>query len=279
MEDMILNQYRIFYNFLLLLLLIFMTNSCASRTVLNGDLEFLLKDLEKKSFLVRQFKAEFHKVRQSPVFKHEMHVKGNLVFQKEEKYMLQLNGDINVEILSDGEFLTIIHDGRDQEFYHLTGHRDRSKFSDPLMSIVNTISGGDLGKFSGVNQIKTDNQFTLEIQPGQAPEFERIKDVSVDFSESGVIRKVVLNFKDGSKDTTVFDSWSMLTQDDPSIIKLNAKLEHIANNIPSGILPGSTRLESHVESYPKDNLDGNYKKPVLLNSISDQPVIPQQSME
>lgn len=147
------------------------------------------------------------------------------------------------------------------------------------MTIINTITGGDLSKFSNVSQVRSDNLLSMEIQPGIAPEFERIRDVSVDFSESGAIRKVVINFKDGSRDTTVFDSWSLLTQDDASITKMNAKLEKIAGRIPSGILPGSTRLESYVEN-PRDNeLDSRLKKPIEKNVRDELPDIPVQSLE
>ncbi len=252
---------------------------CASRVAINDDLDFMLRDLEKKAYVVGQFRADFHKIRQSHVFCREMNVKGKLTFQKENKFQLLLSGDINVEILSDGEFVTIVHDGRDEEFYHVRGDRDRSRFSDPLMTIINTITGGDLSKFSNVSQIRSDNLLRMEIQPGIAPEFERIRDVSVDFSESGAIRKVVINFKDGSRDTTVFDSWSMLTQDDASITKMNAKLEKIAKRIPSGILPGSTRLESYVENPQDDEPDRPLKKPIEKSVRDELPNIPFQSLE
>ncbi|MDD3472800.1 MAG: outer membrane lipoprotein carrier protein LolA [Syntrophaceae bacterium] len=238
---------------------------CASRATHNGDLEFLIKDLGKKAYIVNQFRAEFTKVKKSPIFSHDMIVKGNLTFQKENKFQLILSGDINVEILSDGQFVIIVHDGKDEEFYHVRGDRDRSKFSDPLMSIVNTITSGDLERFAKVKQKRMGNVLGLEILPGMNPEFENISDVLVEFNEAGTVQKVVINFKDGSRDTTIFQSWSMLTQDDPSITKMNEKLEQIARHAPSGILPGSTRLWSQAQDSPTDTINGRQKKPMTSN--------------
>ncbi len=261
------------------LALSFILQGCASRGAVNDDLEVLLRDLEKKSYMVGQFRADFHKVRKSPLFEKDVLVRGALIFQKEKKYQLKLSGDINVEILSDGQFLTIIHNGTDEEFYHVRGERDRSKFSDPLMSMINAITSGDMSKFANVNQTRTDNLMSLQIQPGAAPEFERMQNVSVDFSESGIIKKVVINFKNGSQDTTVFDSWSMLTQDDPSIVKMNARLEYLAERIPSGILPGSTRLESHKNVEDMDYIDGVYRKPIHQDSRNGAGNAPEKTME
>lgn len=279
MENMIVHESRTPISILITLVSALVLTSCASRVAQNGDLEFLLRDLEKKAYVVGQFRAEFHKVKESPLFSHGMRVNGNLTFQKENKFQLVLRGDVNIEVLSDGQFVTIIHDGKDEEFYHVRGDRDRSKFSDPLMTIVNTITAGDLSRFANVTQVRTDELLTMKILPGKGPDFERIRDVSVDFSESGYIRKVLINFKDGSTDTTVFDSWSMLTQDDPSILKMNAKLEKIAKHVPSGILPGSTRLESHTEGQSHDDMDGNLKKPLSHSTIDERPSIVPPSLE
>lgn len=257
----------------------FLLQSCASRGAVNDDLEVLLRDLEKRSYMVGQFRADFHKARKSPIFDKEILVKGVLIFQKENKFQLTLSGDINVEILSDGQFLTIIHNGTDEEFYHFRGERDRSKFSDPLMSMINAITAGDMSKFANVNQTRSGNLMSLQIQPGAAPEFERIQNVWVDFSESGIIKKVVISFKNGSQDTTVFDSWSMLTQDDPSIVKMNARLEYLAKHIPSGILPGSTRLESHNKVEEVEYIDGVYRKPIHQDSRNGSVNNPERTIE
>ncbi len=256
-----------------------MLQACASRGAVNDDLEVLLRDLEKRSYMVGQFKADFHKVRKSRLFDKEMLVTGVLIFQKDNKFQLTLSGDINVEILSDGQFLTIIHNGTDEEFYHFRGERDRSKFSDPLMAMINAITGGDSSKFANVNQTRSGNLMSLQIQPGGAPEFERMQNVWVDFSESGIIKKVVISFKNGSQDTTVFDSWSMLTQDDPSIVKMNARLEYLAKRIPSGILPGSTRLESNKKTEDVDYIDGVYKKPIHQDSQNGIGNAPERTIE
>lgn len=276
---MTVNDLRATLVLLTLLGMALLASGCASRVALNDDLEVLLKDLEKKSYLVSQFKAEFHKVRKSPIFNREMMVQGVLLFQKENKFHLTLSGDVNVEILSDGQFLTVVHNGVDEEFYHLKGESDRSKFSDPLMTIVNVITGGDMGKFANVTKTRSDNIMSLEIQPGAAPEFERIKNVLVDFSESGTIKKVVINFKNGAQDTTIFDSWSMLTQDDPSIISMNARLEQVAQQIPHGILPGSTRLEGHKKEEAEGATDTVYRKPAHYNPKNGVESRPQLSIE
>lgn len=274
-----LHHFRLSVTFLFSLTLSCLIYGCASRAVINDDLDALLGDLEKKSYMVGQFRADFHKIRKSPLFSKEMVVKGVLIAQKENRFQLTLSGDINVEILSDGQFLTIIHNGTDEEFYYFRGERDRSKFSDPLMAMINTITGGDVGKFANVNKTTEGNLISLQIQPGVAPEFERMQDVWVDLSESGMIKKVVINFKNGSQDTTVFDSWFMLTQDDPSIAKMNARLEHLARRFPSGILPGSTRLESHKSDDEPDYPDGVYKKPVHQGSQNGSPNAPEKTIE
>lgn len=267
---MILRHYRIAWPVTLCLLIMVVLCGCASRINLSDDLQLLLKDLERKSYLVGQFRAEFTKVRKSPLFRDEMKVKGVLLFQKENRFQLQLSGDINVEILSDGEFLTIIHDGRDREFYHFRGDRDRSRFSDPLMVIVQSITGGQTDRFMRVSKTGSDDHLSLDIQPGNTPEFERMNDVYVEFSESGMINKVVIDFSDGSRDTTVFSSWSMLTQDAPAIVKMNERLESLSKAAPLEILPGSSRIESPPQANGDDSDPiKNHKKPILDNPVKE----------
>ena len=96
--------------------LIFMgLGGCTGKNSLeNVSLDNLISSLERKSYLIKQFRAEFVKVRRSPVFRRDLTVKGRLVFQRPSKFSLTMSGDANIEILSDGENINLIHDQRDQ---------------------------------------------------------------------------------------------------------------------------------------------------------------------
>jgi hypothetical protein len=151
-----------------------------------------------------------------------------LIFQKPNKFQLTMSGDVNVEILSDGETITIIHDGKDQETYHVQGERDFSRFADPLMVLLQGIGNGGLRKFSVVRQGGDDHAVVLEADPKGQLYFERTKKVMLRLSESGEIGSVHLIYSKGDHDETVFHSWSMLARNDPEIVKLNSRLKTLS---------------------------------------------------
>lgn len=188
----------------------------------------LVRDVETKSYLVKQFRAQFEKTRHSEVFNRELTVKGNLIFQKPNKFQLTMTGAVNVEILSDGETITIIHDGKDEETYHVQGERDFSRFADPLMVLLQGIGNGGLRKFSIARQGVDDKSVLLEAKPNGELYFERTKKVLLKLSESGEIKSVRLIYADGDHDETVFHSWSMLARNDPAITSLNSRLKQFS---------------------------------------------------
>ncbi len=227
-----------------LALSVFLT-CCASTNgiVSESDIHSLLKIVEKKAYIVGQFEAKFHKIRQSNLFNHEACVDGRLIFQKPGRFELKLTGDVNLQILSDGEFVALIHDNRDLEFFKADGERDVSRFADPMMLLVNCLSNGDTSRFAKMRQKQHDDSTVLEIDPGDLSEFEAIKDVKVKFSDQGTIQSIVMFFKNGNVEKTVFDSWSLLTQDDPKIQRMNNRIEKISAMADSNLLNGIYKLK------------------------------------
>jgi outer membrane lipoprotein-sorting protein len=205
--------------------------SCASGNDLKGrtNTANFMDDVERRSNLVRQFRAEFEKTRKTSVFDRAIKVKGELIFQKPNRFRLALSGDINVEIMSDGEAISVVHDGIDREIFKVYGERDASKFADPLMILLENIGNGGLRRFAVSKEGWSDDEMILEVKPVDDNKLERIQTVEIRLAESGEIRKVLIVFKDGDQDETIFTSWSMLASDDPEIMRLNEKLNQLAN--------------------------------------------------
>ena len=204
---------------------------CTGRNSLeNVSLDNLISTLEKKSDLIKQFRAEFVKVRRSPVFRRDLTVKGRLVFQRPTKFSLTMSGDANIEILSNGENINVIHDQRDSETYQLRGERDISKFADPLMMVIQSIGDGGMRKFSLTKKLSEDGSVILDATPKGQVNFERIEKAEMAISDIGEIKRVKIFFKDGNSDETIFRSWALLAQDDPVILELNSRLENLSQN-------------------------------------------------
>ena len=209
--------------------------ACAVKTPISDvDLTTLLEDMEKKAYVIRQFRAELVKTRLSEAFDRRLSVKGTLVFQKPGRFRLLLTGDVNVEVLSDGDYIRLIHDNKDEETYRLRGDRDLSRFADPLMLLINSIGDGGLRKFILVNNGTQDNTLMLEVFLGNENHFERTERIFLWFSVLGEIRKIKILFKNGNSDETVFESWAMLAENDPEIQELDEKLKKIAEPFDSG---------------------------------------------
>ncbi|MFH0960959.1 MAG: outer-membrane lipoprotein carrier protein LolA [Pseudomonadota bacterium] len=190
--------------------------------------------VEKKAYIVGRFQADFHKVRLSNLFQHETHINGRLIFQKPSRFELKLTGDVNLDIFSDGSFVALIHDGQDLEFFKAQGERDLSKFADPMMLLVNSLSNGDTLRFANLTQNKLHDSTVLDIEPGDLNEFEAVKNVKVKFSDQGTIQLIEILFQNGNTERTYFDNWSLLTQNDPKIIKMNQSIEKLSNIALSG---------------------------------------------
>ncbi|MGO9572103.1 MAG: outer membrane lipoprotein carrier protein LolA [Desulfomonilaceae bacterium] len=203
--------------------------ACATKApAVPAGLDSLIEGIERKAYIVNQFRAKFVKTRHSIVFNRDLSVQGNLVFQKPNRFRLTMSGDVNADILSDGRIITLIHDRSDQEVFRVEGERDLSKFADPLVLIMQRIGDGDLRKFAVVKNVHDGNSNILEVEPGNDTHFERITNVSLSFSDIGEIGKVVIAFRNGDRDETVFQSWALLARDDPEILKLNERLEDMA---------------------------------------------------
>lgn len=205
--------------------------SCAANGPLRSvDFDSLVQDVEKKANLVRQFRADFTKTRETAMFNRDVSVKGRLIFQKPGKFILTMTGDINVELVSDGNTIHLIHDNKDQEVFQVEGERDLSRFADPLMLLINSIGQGGLRRFRPVKNESQEDLMTVEFQPRNETNFERIRSVTVQLSSQGEIKKVVMLAIDGERDEIVFDSWRMLAQDDPEILRLDEKLKTLSES-------------------------------------------------
>jgi outer membrane lipoprotein-sorting protein len=222
--------------------LLFFLVACASSAPVSKDVsvDSLMEEAERKSRLVRQFRAEFVKTRRTSVFNRDVTARGNLVFQKPNSFRLALSGDVNVEILSDGKLISLTHDGADQEIFRVHGERDLLRFSDPLMLLLQNIGDGGLRRFAIVKNVSDRDATLLELEPVNDNKFERIKSVALRITNSGEINRVGILFKDGAMDETVFKSWSVLTANDPEILLLNNKLDRLAKQGSNG----STRFYS-----------------------------------
>jgi outer membrane lipoprotein-sorting protein len=224
---------------------------CAAKGPMNGtQLQELIRDAEKKAYLVKQFRADFTKIRLTSVFDRDVTVKGRLVFQKPDRFLLTMTGDANVEILSDGTMISLVHDQKDREVYRVQGERDWSRFADPLMLLIKKMENGGLRTFSEVRGVRQTDGFVTELQPGKDNDFERIKSVVLSFAPTGEIKGVDILFKDGERDEVVFNSWTMLAQDDPEIVELETKLRALSQSQPDNPPGAPSRPISMVVEEP-----------------------------
>jgi outer membrane lipoprotein-sorting protein len=194
----------------------------------------IVRDIEQKSYLVRQFRADFVKTRHATVFDRDLTVKGSLVYQKPNRFRLVLSGDVHVEIVSDGSRITLIHDVQDFETHEIQGDRDMSRFADPLLGLIQSLSKGGLRQFSVVSRGEQDGLITLSREPVGDSHFERVKEVLLTLSEDGELRKVKIGFTEGDWDEIVFRSWRALTQQDPELRQLEEALSSGVEQVPAG---------------------------------------------
>ena len=213
-----------------ILAFIFVASSgCTKTSFQNASVDNLISSLEKKSYLVKQFRADFVKVRSTPIFKRDVSVKGRLVFQRPNRFLLTISGDANVEILSDGENVTLVHDKKDRESFRLKGERDIARFADPLMMVIQSIGDGGMRRFSLSRTISDNGSVVLDALPNGQVSFERIEKAVISISDFGEIERISVLFKDGNRDETLFRSWALLSQDDPAVLELNNRLEGLSH--------------------------------------------------
>jgi outer membrane lipoprotein-sorting protein len=221
-------------------LLVLGIGGCAgNNSFQNTNIDSLIDSLEKRSYLVKQFRAEFVKTRRLAVFKRDLSVRGRLVFQRPNSFLLTMNGDANLEILSDGENISLTHDNRDREVYRVQGERDLSKFTDPLMTVIRSIGDGAIRRFTLTQTVKENGLTVLELEPKGQANFERIEKVVVVITGPGEIRRVGVYFKDGDYDETIFESWTLLAQDDPEILDLKNRLKRLSRASQPALLKTS----------------------------------------
>lgn len=213
---------------LFILISTILAGACASKGPMTRiGLNDLLEDIEKKSYLIKQFRVEFVKTRHSSVFDRELSVRGLLIYQKPDSFRLSLTGDVHMDILSDGKLIRLIHDHRDEETYHVMGERDMAKFTDPLMLLIDGIGNGALRRFQVTRYEQEGDRILIEVEPGNGNHFERIKSAILRFSILGDILSVDINFKNGDVDRTVFESWFLVSDDDPEILQMKKLLKRI----------------------------------------------------
>ncbi len=191
------------------------------------DLNEIIEDVERKAYVIQRFRAEFVKTRSMSVFNRSLTASGRLIFEKPNRFRLVTSGDVNVEILSDGEVVSLVHDKKDQEIRVIHGDRDWASFADPLIVILQNLSNGALRKFSTEKTRQPDGGFDVILRPSEATSMERIDQARLTFSAAGLIKQVTIHFKNGDMDQTVFRSWAMVTEDDPEIVCLDRRLKEL----------------------------------------------------
>lgn len=214
------------------------------------NLAQVIHDAEKKAYFIERFRAEFVKTRTMSVFDRDLTVRGRLIFQKPNKFRLTTCGDVTVEILSDGNVVSVIHDLKDQEIRHMQGERDWASFADPLMAILQNLGNGGLRKFSTQETEQVGEGMMFLLRPRGVTSMERIDKAFVTFSPTGVIQKVRIHFKHGDIDETDFRSWSMVTEDDPELLLLEDRLRALRQFPPEHNLGLSSYPTCCAKSMP-----------------------------
>jgi hypothetical protein len=221
--------------FVLLSLLWVVLGGCAGKGSLSDlSLDRILEDAERKSSMVNRFRAEFVKTRQSSIFSRALTVEGKLVFQKPDKFMLTTTGDVNVEIVSDGQLIALTHDRRDREVYPAQGSRDLSVLADPLMVLIRGLGKGTLKQYPVLRQVQQDNALMVEFGGGKENNLPRIDRVSLWLSGSGTVKRIMLRFANGDVDDITFRSWTMLSRNAPEILDLHERLKDLSQGPAPG---------------------------------------------
>lgn len=185
--------------------------------------------------MFNQFQADFVKTRRLWLFDKDLTAEGRLIFQKPGRFWMTLNGDIQVEIVSDGKHIKVIHGKSDEEVFPILGDRDRTRFADPLMLLIDSFGTGGFRKFSIERTVQHGDSLLLEIHPKNELGFESTEKVFLVLSQWGEVQRVTIVYRNGSVDDTVFKSWAILDARGPEISRLNQKLRALAESPSTGV--------------------------------------------
>ncbi len=204
--------------------------SCAStESIKDFNPEELISRVERNAYFVHQFEAKFTKTRTLSMFDRDLTVDAHLVFQKPGKFRLVTDGDVNVEILSDGRIVTMIHDGEDMEIHRLRGDRDLSRFSDPMMQVLNNLGRGALRAACGTCKRIEEDGLVIELRPGNTfCPIEPAGKAEVRLGPNAEPQVLRILYENGDVDEIRFVSWRVLAADDPAVLALNKRLAELA---------------------------------------------------
>lgn len=217
-----------FLKFLFFIILIISLEGCQfEKPAIEVDLHDLLEDLQKKARIIKQFRADFVRVRTSGAFRVPMVVNGVLVYQKPGIFSLRYVGDINLEILSDGETIIVVHDHGHQDTFVPAGEGNGALVSDTVMSLIQNIGDGGLEKFSILGAEKLEDGMKIEMSPLRERPFHLVQRITLWISYLGELKRIKVFFDGGDQEDTVFESWSVLADNEPEIVELEARLRDL----------------------------------------------------
>jgi len=201
---------------------------CAVKTS-SGTLDFerIKENMDKKAQLVTRFRLDFTRTRRSCTFDRPLTVQGRLVFQKPDRFRVTTRGDVNVEVLSDGQFLALVHDGKDREIHTLHGDRDRAQFADPLMALLEGFGNGTMTRVAAVPAAAHENTAAIEITSDPSSRTERKYKILAWFTPDGIIEKARFVSDNGDNDEIRILSWAVLPANDPEIAELERRLQQV----------------------------------------------------
>lgn len=201
---------------------------CAIKTP-TGTLDFerIKEEVEKKAQIVSRIRVDFTRTRHSSTFARALTVQGRIIFEKPDRFRLTASGDVNVEVLSDGRLLAVIHDGKDAEVHTLHGDRDRALFADPLMALLEGFGNGSLKQAEAVSPSDQSNMIAVEIAPRTSSGNDKKQKVLVWFASDGTIEKARFVSDNGDEDEWRIRSWAVLQANDPEIAELDRRLQQI----------------------------------------------------
>jgi len=223
----------VFFKTLLYVVLIASVGGCRiEKPSIEVDLKALLEDVQKKARIIKQFRADFMRVRTSGAFRVPMVVNGVLVYQKPGIFSIRYVGDVNLEILSDGETVTLIHDRGHQDTFVPAGDGNGSLVSDTVMSLIRNIGEGGLEKFSILGTEKLEDGMKIEMCPQREKPFHMVQRISLWISYFGELKRIKVFFDGGDQEDTVFESWSVLADNEPEVLELETRLSELSRNRP-----------------------------------------------
>jgi hypothetical protein len=194
------------------------------KPTLEVDLHDLLDDVQRKARIIRQFRTDFIKVRVSSVFRTPIVVSGLLIYQKPSIFSLRYRGDVNIEILSNGEMVSIIHNNGYRDTFPLGGDGNGVLVSDSVMTLIRHIGEDGLEKFPILRTERLEDVIQVEMSPPRNRSFQFVERVILWLSYLGEIKRIKVYFEGGDEEDTIFESWSVLAENEAEIIELEARL-------------------------------------------------------